>query len=94
MTDEIDLTQAVEETAAELTIEKKAEIKHQIRHVFDQIRVFEAQKRSSENDVVKYTEKLQKAQGKLSELRKGNWEILKQINLSQKDEPVKEGSNE
>jgi len=94
MSDEtIDLAGVVDEAAADLTHEKKAEVKKKIRHVFEQLTLFAEQKKRFTSELQKADEKHQKAAHKLEELRKGNWEILKQINPGQKEGSA-EGSNE
>lgn len=91
---DLDLISVVEETAHDLTQEKKKDVKVKIRHVFDQLGTFGDQKKKLIKDLAKMEEKITKAQGKLAELRKGNWEVLKQINPNQKEEPEKESNNE
>ena len=83
---EIDLSGVVDEVTEELTLEKKTEIKRKIRHVADQVARFLAEEGRLRSALEKNTERLSKASGKIVELRKGNWNILSQINLQEKEQ--------
>lgn len=77
---DIDLSKAVDEVHEEMSLEKKAEAKRKIRWVADQILRFTAEAHKLKTAQDKNEERLQKALAKLEELKKGNWNILSQIN--------------
>lgn len=81
---DLKLDEVVNEVVTELETEdlktKKGQIALKVRHVCTQIETFQTTLARLKKETAETEEKLTKAQTKLTQLKAGNWEVLKQIN--------------
>ena len=83
--EELDLAGWVEEVAAQIDDERNKERKAKIRHVFNQLTIFDSQLRKNDNERKKLEEKRKKAADKLAQISAGNVSILDSIDLNNKN---------